>query len=235
MSEIWLDDFEVKSRKEPCSCGNLMKCEVAFHREFGEGQGIDYTYIIQVFKILTCPRCNLSTVLLYSTEGDAWNDSQEQSSEPPQRKYSRQILYAPKKQLHSAIPLPSSDVVNQAQAVLASSPRACFILCRAVLEEVCNDLQISPGNLCSRLYKLFNQEKMPEDLQQIILGIKELGNKGAHAEYATFKEKVKFQEGENLLLLVNYVLESMYVDDIRQQEATETLTTLKRQILSSES
>lgn len=244
MPEIWLEDYEVKSTKEVCSCGNLMECKGFSKQIIGEGDGVFYT--IQVFKILTCPACNLTTVLLYNAEGNEFEYAQSRDSgESTTHKYSRQILYGPKRQFHSAIPLPISDVVNQAQAVLANSPRASFILCRAVLEEVCNDFQIPSEStndkgkryfiaLHNRLLELFKQENMPGDLQQIIQGIKDLGNEGAHAEHATFAEQVKFQEAENLLLLVNYVLERVYVDKIRQQEATETLTKLKERILSLE-
>lgn len=242
MPEIWLEDYEVKSTKEVCSCGNLMECKGFSKQILGENDGF---YTIQVFKILTCPACDSTTVLLYNAEGHPLEYAHCDSGEPPTHKYSRQILYGPKRQFHSAIPLPISDVVNQAQAVLANSPRASFILCRAVLEEVCNDFQIPSEStndkgkryfiaLHNRLSELFKQENMPGDLQQIIQGIKDLGNEGAHAEHATFAEQVKFQEAENLLLLVNYVLERVYVDRIRRQEATETLIKLRGQIFSLE-
>lgn len=246
MSEIWLDDSELKARKEFCNCGNLMKLESLSRHEFHEGDVPDYTYTIQVFKILTCPVCNSATVLLYRAVGDRGEDSEEiESGVPPCHRYTQQILYAPKKQLHPVIPIPISEVINQAQAVLASSPRASFILCRAVLEEVCNDFEIPSEdiskngkpyfiNLHKRLSELFKREELPEDLQEIIQGIKDLGNEGAHSNHATFERQVQFQEAENLLTLVKYALERLYVDKIRQREATETLNKLKGRVLPSQ-
>ncbi|MCC3419619.1 MAG: DUF4145 domain-containing protein [Microcoleus sp. PH2017_07_MST_O_A] len=220
-----------------------MKCEKAFSHHLYDNEENSY-YTIQVFKILTCLTCDSVTVLLYSAGGIEEEDEQN-PNEPQFRCYGRSVLYAPARQLHDSIPLSISEVVKQAEAVLARSPRASFILCRAVLEEICNDFKIpteSTNNkgksyfikLHDRLSQLFKQEKMPEELQTIINGIKDLGNEGAHSDHLAFAKQVKAQDAENLLTLVNYVLERLYFDRYRQQEAAETLKELKSKIPLSE-
>lgn len=245
MSKIWLDNYELRDVKEFCNCGNLLSFKSLEKITLGEGEGLDYTFRIHAFKFLTCLACNSCTVLLYSTEGDV--DSRMRDAEegaPPCYQYSRQILYAPKKSFSPEIPSAISEVVNQAQAVLVSSPRASFILCRAALEEICNHSSIPTKEptkkgfrfigLKDRLSFLFDKESLPQDLQKIIAGIKDLGDRGAHSDHATFARKVQAQEAEGLLALVEYVIGTLYVDKSRQQEATEMLNELNSKVLSSE-
>jgi hypothetical protein len=216
-----------------------MECERAFLHRWYDNEENSY-YTSQVFKILTCLTCRSVTVLLYTAAGFEEEDEQwaeMNPNEPQYRNYRRSVLYAPARQLHDSIPLSISEVVKQAEAVLARSPRASFILCRAVLEEICNDFKIpteSTNNkgksyfitLHDRLSQLFQQEQMSEELQTIINGIKDLGE-GAHSDHLAFAKQVKAQDAENLLMLIHYVLERLYVDRYRQQEAAETLKALK--------
>ena len=75
---------------------------------------------------------------------------------------------------------------------------------------------------------------MSEDLVDIIQGIRELGNEGAHSDHLTFAKQVKVEDANSLLMLVNYVVERLYVDKYRQQEAEGELIKLKEKILTSE-
>lgn len=222
-----------------------MKCEESFaHRLYRNEE--DSFYSIEVFKILTCLNCRLATVVLYSSIG--LDEESEQSidlEEIVERPYQRTVLYGPTKQFHPAIPHSIAEVAKQAEAVLEYSPRANFILCRAILEEVCNNFNIpikninSKGksyflNLHDRLLQLFEKERMPQDLQAIIQGIKDLGNEGAHSDHLTFVRQVKVQDAKQLFNLVNYVLEFLYVDRWRREEAKKTLNTLKNKLFSPE-
>ncbi|PSN16090.1 hypothetical protein C7293_04355 [filamentous cyanobacterium CCT1] len=234
--------FEHEIGRELCNCGSLMKCETNFsHR-------VDYddsdTYCIEIFNLYKCPACDEVTLIYYSSPGDENLDEAHQNTPEWQlyRHYQRSVLHAPFKQLHRAIPQAIADVVNQAQAVLSKSPRASFILCRAALEEICNDFKIpekavsSKGrehfiNLQDRLSQLFKKEKMSDDLVAVVQGIRELGNEGAHSAHFTFSRKIKSQDAENLLDLINYVVERLYVDKYRQEEAIERLGKLKGKIL----
>jgi hypothetical protein len=237
--------FEVDSEREFCNCGNLMKCETTFLHRSGDDECPYYT--VETFKIFTCLACSEATLIRYSTlrnEDEGILHIEDAETELYQS-YNREVLYAPNKQLHLAIPRSIAEVTYQAQSVLSNSPRASFILCRAVLEEICNDFKISTEGINSkgknyfiklneRLIQLFEQEKMAEDLIAIIQGIRELGNEGAHSDHLTFTRQVKTQDAESLLTLVNYVIERLYVDKYRQQEAGEVLSQLREKILLSE-
>jgi Domain of unknown function (DUF4145) len=120
-----------------------------------------------------------------------------------------------------------------------------LFLCRAVLEEICNDFNIPAEGLnnkgktyfvklMERLRQLCEQEQMSEDLIAVMQGIRELGNEGAHSDHLTFSKQVKIEDADSLLTLVNYVAERLYVDKYRQKEAEEALSKLKGKILMPE-
>jgi hypothetical protein len=149
---------------------------------------IHRTTTIEIFDIFTCPACHETTLIRYSTLGnedvDDWQDDPEREL---YRDYDRAVLHAPSKSVHRAVPRSIADIKNQARSVLYKSPRASFILCRAVLEEVCDSFNIpSEGStekgkvyfigLKERLIRLFKQEQMSSDLVDIMQGIRELGN-----------------------------------------------------------
>lgn len=237
--------FEVDAEREFCNCGNLMRCENTFSHQNGNDECPYYT--VEVFKIFTCSACNEATVIRYSTLRNENEDEfhKDDVEAVLYRSYTRRVLHTPKKQLHPAVPRSIAEITHQAESVLSNSPRASFILCRAVLEEICNDFKVPTEgvnnkgksyfvNLHDRLTQLFEQEKLSEDLIAIIQGIRELGNEGAHSDHLTFAKQVKSQEADSLLTLVNYVIERLYVDKCRQQEAEEVLSQLKGKILSSE-
>lgn len=231
---------DISSGREFCNCGNLMNQE-KYYRNANLCIESDYLSV-KIIKIFTCPACENITIFSYS----AGNFIEEDNHNPEYellRKYRRVLLLAPKKQFHHAIPKSISDVINQAASVLESSPRASFILCRAVLEEICNDFNIPSEatnekgktffvTLKDRLKKLFNQEKAPEDLIAVIEAIRELGNEGAHSDHITFSRQVKAQDADDLILLVNYVIEELYINKYRQKEADETLNNLKGKFAS---
>jgi hypothetical protein len=221
-----------------------MTCETDFrHRvDYGESDA----YCIEIFALYKCPACSHITIICYAAPGDDNLDEfhQDNPDWEIQRLYYRSVLHAPFKQLHPAIPHAIADVVNQSQAILFKSSRASFILCRAALEEICNDFKIPSTSLNSkgkknfislqdRLAQLFEQENMPADLVAIVQGIRELGNEGTHSAHLAFSRVVKPQDVEVLLDLVNYVIERLYVDKYRQEESIKKLSTLKEKILPS--
>jgi Domain of unknown function (DUF4145) len=238
-----------EGEKEYCECGSLLKCEHELSHNYYDEEGL-YTQF-NVFKVLVCPACESVTILLYIAEEWISPDDEEEETEQEKlakwlfRSYERRVLYAPKKRLHHSVPYFISEVANQAEAVLATSPRASFILCRAVLEEICTDFKIPTKklnrkgdyyfiNLKDRLLQLFDQESLSEGLKPIIEVIRELGNEGAHSDHLTFSSKLETQDAQRLLMLIEYVLERLYVDKYRQQEAMELLNKLKGKISSSE-
>lgn len=218
-------DFNPKSYQEKCRCGNYMNCIATTSHSQGDG---DY-YTDRTIKILMCSSCNFPTVLLYKVQGNEDEDEWEKYQRYPiEREWQCLTLYAPNRQVHQAVPTNISEVFNQAEAIRDSSPRASFILCRAVLEEICNDFGIpTKRTLEKRLKQLFEQEKIPEDLQDVIQGIRCLGNQGAHSTHETFTKYVKSQQADELLALVYFVIDKLYGDKARQQEATEKSNELK--------
>lgn len=122
-------DFDPESHEEVCRCGNVMKCKTtASHCQ----HDIDYDfYTDRTFKVLICSRCDFATVVLYEA-GNSLDDEEARGlNVPVVSKWKRLVLYAPERQVHQAVPRNISEVFNQAEAVLASSARASFILCRA--------------------------------------------------------------------------------------------------------
>jgi Domain of unknown function (DUF4145) len=225
--------------KEYCSCGNLLKDEYNFSLENYDDLS-DY-FSFKVVKILTCPACESLTVLLY-TAGEQCSDHTETQDAISLRwiglTYKKRILYSPKESFHHAVPHAISEVTNQAKSVLYVSSRASFILCRAVLEEICNDFDIPTEklrdngktyfvNLKDRLSQLSNQENFSEDLQSVIEGIRELGNEGAHSDHLGFSNRTTTYDAERLLRLVEYAIEKLYIDKYRQREAIDILNQLK--------
>ncbi|NJL37852.1 MAG: DUF4145 domain-containing protein [Leptolyngbyaceae cyanobacterium RM2_2_4] len=233
--------YELGTEREFCNCGNLMKRESTFRHRRGDYDNSYYT--IEIFEIFTCLACNEATLICYSALGNDDEDeiNRDDVEKELYREYHRTVLHAPNKRLHHAIPRSIAEVTYQAQSVLSKSPRASFILCRAVLEEICNDFKVPAQslnnkgkshfvNLNERLIQLFEQERMSEDLIAIIQGIRELGNEGTHSDHLTFAKQVKVEDADNLLMLVNYVIERLYADKCRQQEAAEVLSKLKGKI-----
>lgn len=238
MSEIYFQD--IADNREFCKCGSLMEFKQEFEfKNYESLYGVSPYYNDELFKIFACSACNSATVILYTAlinldEEDERYDIQDEIF----RVYSRKVLYAPKKQLHWAIPRAIQKVLVQAESVISNSPRASFILCRAVLEEICHDFKIPTEdnkgkfiNLYKKLSKLFEQEKLPEELQTIIKDIKNFGNEGAHSTHLKFSQQVEIEDAQNLIILIKYVLERLYVDRYRQEEAEDILKTLKNKVL----
>jgi hypothetical protein len=235
---------EFEMGREFCNCGNLMKSQTTFRHQIRDDESPYYT--IELFEIFTCPACNKATLICYSAfRNEDEDEANKDDAAELYRPYHRTVLHAPEKRLHYAIPKSIAEVAYQAESVLYKSPRASFILCRAVLEEICNDFKIpavtlnkkgknSNVNLMERLRQLCEREKMSEDLIDVMQGIRELGNEGAHSDHLTFSKQVKVDDANSLLMLVNYVAERLYVDKYRQNEAEEVLKKLKGRILASD-
>lgn len=235
--------YELEAGKEICNCGNLLKQETRFrHRSRID----DDFYKIEIFEIFSCSACTQSTILCYSTEGSDIEDEQNHDSDSEfYRDYTRKVLYAPYHHPHAAIPRSIAEVIYQAQSTLAQSPRASFILCRSVLEEICcyfkiPNKKINKNNkthfisLHERLIQLFKQEQISEELMQIIQVIKELGNEGTHSDHLTFSQQIKLEDVKNLLILVNHVVENLYVEKYKRQQAQQILSDLMQKIPKTE-
>ena len=238
-------DFEIKSNREFCACRSLMNLKKEIQRQVRVSE--EYDYFIEIVKILECPACHSLTIVLYSTNGNSQDDSFSEYYERDLdscERYTRRLLYTPKETPNSAIPAAISEVIQQAESVVENSPRASFILCRAAIEEICNDFKIPSKDinrkgepffisLKDRLSKLFLQEQISQDLITVIEGIRELGNEGTHSDHLVFSCQVTDQDAKNLIDVVNYVAERLYINKVNQQNAEDKIAYLVNKILPS--
>jgi hypothetical protein len=232
-----------------CICGNLSDAYCICEGEY-DTQIHDYEpsfWTISYYKILRCPSCKQITILRYVTYGSDFDCNDYDGlagSEPPDVKYTEEILYVPPRKRHRAIPVAIADVVNEAEITAPHSPRAAFILCRAALEEICREHSIeetsinSKGkefhlSLYTRLKILFERENLSSELQEIMNGIKELGNTGAHGSQISLADTISAGDVESLLDLLGFVLDRLYVDKARSVEAFEKLKDLKHKVLKT--
>ncbi len=228
------------SNWERCPCGNLSEmyciCEGTYDTRDHDSEAPDYA--VSHYKVLRCPSCEQILILRYITGGfDTFDDDLHN----PYVEYTRQVLYAPAKKRPYSIPSKIADIVAQAEKVVPTSPRAGFILCRAALEQICKEQAIpetktnSKGevehlDLKKRLNLLLEKEKLSKDLREIMHGIREIGNIFAHDSQAYLPENISQDEVEVLIGLVDYVLNRLYVDKSRTQEAVNELKTLKEKL-----
>jgi hypothetical protein len=243
MTKYILKRGESLSKWERCNCGNLSEmfciCMGSYDTRDFDPESSDYS--ISYYKVLRCPSCQQILILRYVTSEILDEESERRE---PYIEYTRQILYAPTKQRHYSIPNTIAEIVTQAERVVPTSSRAAFILCRAALEQICKEHEIpetktnSKGeieylNLKKRLNLLLEKEKLSKDLIEIMHGIREIGNIFAHESQAFLPKEISQDEVEVLISLVDYVLNRLYVDKSRTQEAVSELKMLKDKLGTS--
>lgn len=80
---------------------------------------------------------------------------------------------------------------------------------------------------------LLEREKLSKDLREIMHGIRDIGNEFAHGSQVFLADKVSQDEVEVFIGLVDYVLNRLYVDKARSDEAVKDLNVLKEKILNT--
>ena len=244
MTKYILERGKKMSNWERCNCGNLSEmycvCEGAYDTLTHDPEAFEWGK--SYFKVLICPSCRQLLILRYTTfSNDIYDDEIRQQ---PYEEYTRQVLYSPVRQRHYSIPSSISDVLTQAEKVVPTSPRAALILCRAALDELCRDKNIpetrenSKGrieylDLKKRLNLLLEREKLSSDLREIMHGIRVIGNEYAHGSEAFLADKISQDEVEALIGLVDYVLNRLYVDKARSDEAVKDINSLKEKVLNA--
>lgn len=214
-------------------------CEGIYNTRTHDPESFDWTE--SQYKILRCPSCRQILILRYVTGGNDITD--ENSEQKPYVEYSRQVLFSPAKQRHYSIPAPIADVLEQAEKVVPTSPRAAIILCRAALEEICREHNIPENKVNSdgvverldlkkRMNILLEREKLTKDLREIMHGIRDIGNEFAHRSQVFLATNISQNEVELLIDLVDYVLNRLYVEKIQSVEAVKGLNILKEKILN---
>lgn len=234
-------DSEVRQLEESCICGGQAKILYAETERVVENEYTD-EFEIHVLKVIKCQQCKKSSVIKYVGFGrEGIDDQDEWRNEPPGRIYYRKLLLTPKRIYDSSIPWQIIGILNEAYAVLASSPRACIGLCRSVLEEVCSDFDIPKHKengkfhyLSERLKILASRVNQGVMLDEIIEGIKELGNESTHGQYEDLSRRLRHDDGESVLELVEYVLDRLYVAPELERKAKGKLDALSNKLLSTE-
>lgn len=233
-----------------CNCGNFAEAHVICEGIDDPSTYLDAEYRDELheshesevsYRVLRCPLCEHVTIFRYTRLPDEIAERDKSDRDPVI--YIKETLFAPTRTRHSSIPSTINEVVNQAEAVASASTRASFILCRAALEEVCRECGISDTQvnnkgkpvfltLNDRLKMLFQKKNLPNDLQEIMHGIRDLGNQGAHGSQVAFTENVTSKDVDILLSLLDYVLEKIYVEEARSVDATKKLRNLKKKVLN---
>lgn len=236
-----LEDGQKISNWLMCNCENYSDmhciCEGIDDESAHDPEATVYTKCI--YKILRCPSCKEITILKYTTYVD--DVSTLEFDYPRYVEYIPEILYSPSRKRHTSIPREIIDVISQAERVISTSPRAAFILCRSVLEEVCREHNISGKNengkfknLETKLNELVDKEKnLPENLKEIMHGIRLVTNEGVHGSQVILAETISNEEVKNLIDLVDYIFYYLYIEKFNQKEASTKLNELQKRILGS--
>lgn len=246
MTKYILERGDKISNWERCNCGNLSEmyciCEGIYNTRTHDSEAFDWSE--GHYKVLRCPSCEQILILRYVTGGNDITDDEAMYEQHVLIEYRRQVLYSPAKQRHYSIPASIADVLAQAEKVVPISPRAALILCRATLEEICRKKEIpvsktnSNGkveylNLKNRVNLLLEKERLSRDLRDIMHGIRDIGNEFAHGSQVFLADKVSQNEVEVLIGLVDYILNRLYVDKARTNDAVNNLSILKEKVLST--
>jgi hypothetical protein len=136
-----------------------------FHEAVGD-YGVGFAFVM-----IECPACNNIT-LLREHWHTGMDDAQPQSVE---------IAYPCQPKLTGGLPTHIRSAVSATERVKAVDPNAYGVLVRRGLELLCEDRGAHGRNLHDRLKDLGAKNEIPERLVKIALGLKNLGNIGAHA------------------------------------------------------
>jgi len=236
--KVLLENPSKPSNWWECKCGNYsemgMICEGVY-----DSRDHDYDYeewMVSSYKVLRCPSCKDITILRYTTYGNEYGFDIEPEPGPQFTTYYYEVLYGPARSWHYSIPKAITDVLVQAEGVIQNSPRAAFILCRAAIEQLCDEFSIPSHrdnnngqeflNLKKRLNLLIDQQKLSKDLRNVLHGIRDLGNVGAHGSSEIFINDVSHDDASHLIDLAEYVLDKLYVQPKLIDEAQSKLEAL---------
>ncbi len=137
--------------------------------DFHEAVG-DYS-VGFAFVMIECPACSNVTLLR-----EHWHTGIDDAL--PQEV---DVVYPTQPRLTSGLPAAVHTAIEAAERVKAVDANAYGVLVRRGLEVVCHDRGAQGRNLHERLKDLGDKNEIPARLVDIALGLKNLGNIGAHA------------------------------------------------------
>ena len=249
---------DIKTMWEECVCGNYSEMRpicIGVDNSNLEEESSPY-YTIHVYKVLECSVCHTINILRYAAQGNEFDDEQRVTIEPRVYEWRRELLYATPQVLrkHPAIPRPITEIVVQAESLADVSPRASLVLCRAVLEEICDDFHI-PRQRTTKKGKEVNlklkerlrillqmQSNLPDHLAglkpnglgsfpswlwEMVDSVRLLGNEGAHGRQVAFSTAIGSEDVGTVIKVLNLVLAYLYVEPHEVQKALEELKALR--------
>ena len=169
------------------------------YEEYAEEPGFHVRW-----SLLRCPSCKSAVLIVQDDEdsrfgmgsGDRWGN--------PTRLYPE----TDDRQLGAAVPSPIRAAFAEARACYkeAKAYTACAIMCRKVLEGVCESHGASSGSLAQRLKQLSDSGQIDKRLFEWTDAMRLVGNEAAHGVSAT----VSREDASDLLDLAEALAEYLY-------------------------
>jgi hypothetical protein len=161
------------------------------------------------FRLLKCPECKTPILVLQDDDDARTTDEDVGRWGKPTRLYPD----SEKRQLGSAVPEPIRKAFTEAFACFdnAKAYTACAIMCRKVLEGVCESHGAKGTNLAARLENLFERGELDKRLYEWITALRQVGNEAAHDVGTTVSREV----ASDLLDFSEAVAEHLYTFKVK--------------------
>ncbi len=158
------------------------------------------------YSLLRCPEC-AAPILASQDDEDArygTADEDDETWSKPTRMYPEPA----KRQLGAAVPEPIRKAFGEAQSCYADARAytACAIMCRKVLEGVCESHSAKGNSLAARLKDLADRGELDKRLFEWTTTVRMVGNEAAHDVGVT----VSRDDASDLLDLAEAVSEYLY-------------------------
>jgi Domain of unknown function (DUF4145) len=130
------------------------------------------------------------------------------------------MLYPETKVRPAELPGAVTDAYMDVLRVRLVSPNACAAMIRWTLEEVCNDKNVEGKDLNTKLEQLATDGRMPPTLAQMARQLRQLGNKGAHADP---DDRIAEADIPIMMDLLEAILEYLYIAPAKVQRVEARL------------
>ena len=156
------------------------------------------------WSLLSCPSCDSAVLVVQDDEDASYGQDSGERWGKPTRLYPEMD----ERQLGSAVPSPIRAAFSEARACYkeAKAYTACAIMCRKVLEGVCESHGATSGSLAQRLKQLSDSGQIDKRLFEWTDAMRLVGNEAAHGVSIT----VSREDASDLLDLAEAVAEYLY-------------------------
>jgi hypothetical protein len=155
------------------------------------------------WSLLRCPSCASAVLVVQDDEDTSYGGGGERWGKP-----TRLYPDMDDRQLGSAVPSPIRAAFSEARACYkeAKAYTACAIMCRKVLEGVCESHGATSGSLAQRLKHLSDSGQIDKRLFEWTDAMRLVGNEAAHG----VSTAVSREDANDLLDLAEAVAEYLY-------------------------